>query len=381
MTRHARFRVYLGGPISGCNETQRREWRQQVKEKYGSQLDFIDPTDNLVDRDALPYEFVQADLKAIEEVDGLLVNMWRESIGSAMGVMHAHRHGRPVVVADPNRLRQKMLEFYADEVVDAPLKGAHHLLDLLRAEGNWQVLKSGGKPEEPFQRQKIIEAVRSACRQARSDYIAGPGLVLPGVIRHLRRSTRRLKHSVTTSDINTAVMEILVKLEDDPLAAGAIHGVREVWRTWMEEKRRLPTGTTRLRQETARDGRAAPYDSRDVALTITSPKSHATIWGKGVKKLEDVPSAKAREVLRTIRSVPGLTSITFGPFGRKGTRKHCQATVKASRTSCVIEGTLYDKAPKGTTQTFQVRVQHEHEKASIANEIERRLKEVGLWAN
>lgn len=379
--RRARFRVYLGGPISGCNETQRREWRQQVKKKYGSQLDFIDPTDNLVGRDASPYEFVQADLKAIEDADGLLVNMWRESIGSAMGVVHAHRHGRPVVVADPNRLRQKMLEFYADEVVELPLKGANSLLDLLRAEGNWLVLKSGGKPEEPFQRQKIIEAVRSACRQAKSDYIAGPGLVLPGVIKHLRGSTRRLKHSVTTSDINTAVMEVLVKLEDDPLAAGAIHGVREVWHTRMEEKRRPPMGTTRARPETARDGTSSPYGSRDVALPITSPKSHATIWGKGVKKLEDVPSAKAREVLQTIMSVPGLTSITLGPFGRKGTRKHCQATVTASPTPYVVEGILYDHGPKGTTQTFQVRVQQEHEKASIANEIERRLRGSGRWAN
>lgn len=376
MTRHAKFRVYLGGPISGCNETQRREWRQQVKEKYGSQLDFIDPTNNLVDRDALPYEFVQADLKAIEEADGLLVNMWRESIGSAMGVMHAHRHGRPVVVADPNRLRQKMLEFYADEVVDSPLRGANHLLDLLRAEGNWRVLKSGGKPEEPFQRQKIIEAVRSACRQARSDYIAGPGLVLPGVIKHLRRSTRRLKHSVTTSDINTAVMEVLVKLEDDPLAAGAIHGVRGVWHIRMEEKRRPPLRAGRSSPD--RDSRS--HGSHDVVLPITSPKSHATIWGKGVKELRDIPSADAREVFRIITSVPGLVAITLGQFGHKGSRKSCQARVETSRTPRVIEGVLFDRGDKGTRQSFQLRVQDERQKVRILQELELKLTEAGRWA-
>lgn len=373
--------MYLGGPISGCNETQRREWRQQVKKKYGSQLDFIDPTNNLVDRDASPYEFVQADLKAIAEADGLLVNMWRESIGSAMGVMHAHRHGRPVVVADPNRLRQKMLEFYADEVVDLPLKGANHLLDLLRAEGNWLVLKSGGKPEEPFQRQKIIEAVRSACRRAKSDYIAGPGLVLPGVIEHLRGSTRRLNHTVTTSDINTAVMKVLVKLEDDPLAAGAIHGVRGVWHTRMEEKRRPPTGTTRSRQETPRDGTSSPYDSSDVALPIISPKSHATIWGKGVKELRDIPSADAREVFRIIMSVPGLVAITLGQFGHKSSRKSCQAMVMASPTPRVIEGVLYARGDKGTMQSFQLRVQDERQKARILQELELKLTEAGRWAN
>ena len=379
MAVHQRPRVYLAGPISGCNEEQRHGWRTQVKDKYGKQIDFLDPTDNLVRREASPYEFVQADLRAIEEADGLLVNMWRESIGSAMGVVHAHRHGRPVVVADPNRLQQKMLEFYPDEVVDLPLKGANALLDLLRAEGNWRVLKSGGKPEEPFHRQKIIEAVRSACREAKSDYIAGPGLVLPGVIKHLRGSRRRLKYSVTTSDINAAVMEVLTELERDPLRATAIRGVREVWHARTEEKRRPPVGSVHPRQDTVRERAGRLYGSPDVVVPITSPKSHATIWGKGVTELDDIPSTEAREVFKIITSVPGMTAITLGQFGHKGRRKSCEATVKVSSTSHVIEGILYDKGSKGSMQTFQVRVANDREKTFIAEEIERRLTEAGRW--
>ena len=379
MAVHQRPRVYLAGPISGCNEEQRHGWRTQVKDKYGKQIDFLDPTDNLVRREASPYEFVQADLRAIEEADGLLVNMWRESIGSAMGVMHAHRHGRPVVVADPNRLHQKMLEFYADEVVDLPLKGANALLDLLRAEGNWRVLKSGSKPEEPFHRQKIIEAVRSACRNAESDYIAGPGLVLPGVIKHLRGSSRRVRHSVTTSDINAAVMEVLTELEGDPLRATAIVGVREVWRARTEEKRRLPVGSAHPPQDTVRQRTGRQYGARDVVVPVTSPKSHATVWGKGVKQLEDIPSTSAREVFRIIALVSGITAITLGPFGRKGRRNSCEATVKMSPTPNVIEGIVYDKGSKGSMQTFQVRVADDREKTRIVEEIKRGLTEAGCW--
>ena len=104
------FRVYLAGPISRCNDTQMRRWRETVKGEYGSKMTFLDPVERLVDPEASPYEFVEADLQHIMEADGLLVNMWRESIGAAMGVAHAHRHGRAIVVSDPNHLENKRAE-------------------------------------------------------------------------------------------------------------------------------------------------------------------------------------------------------------------------------------------------------------------------------
>ncbi len=120
--RHA-YRVYLAGPISGCNDPQKRRWRDTVKRKYGSKMTFIDSVEMLVDREASPYEFVEADLWAIEEADGLLVNMWRESIGTAIGVAHAHLRSRTIVVCDPNHLNNSMLAFFADAVADTPLQG------------------------------------------------------------------------------------------------------------------------------------------------------------------------------------------------------------------------------------------------------------------
>ena len=101
------LRVYLAGPISRCNDAQMRRWRETVKGEYGSKMTFLDPVERLVDPKASPYEFVEAHLQHIMEADGLLVNMWRESIGAAMGVSHAHRHGRAIVVSDPNHLENK----------------------------------------------------------------------------------------------------------------------------------------------------------------------------------------------------------------------------------------------------------------------------------
>ena len=81
MSKRQKFHVYLAGPISGCNEVQKHQWRNEVKKKYGTHFDFIDPAElELLGPGATPYEAVEADLKAIKKADGLLVNMWRESI-------------------------------------------------------------------------------------------------------------------------------------------------------------------------------------------------------------------------------------------------------------------------------------------------------------
>ena len=94
-----RFQICLAGPIHGCNDAQIRRWRDSVKRKYGNQCEFLDPSENPLNQEASPAEVVEADICAIESADGLLVNMWRESIGAALGVVHAHHRGQPVVVS------------------------------------------------------------------------------------------------------------------------------------------------------------------------------------------------------------------------------------------------------------------------------------------
>ena len=373
MPERRRFRVYLAGPISRCNKTQTRRWREAVKRKYEATMEFLDPVENLVGSEASAYEVVEADLRLVEQADGLLVNMWRESIGATMGVVHACRHGRPVVVADPNHLESRMLAFFADAVEETPLQGAKALLNLLRAESGWRVVKSEGR-EDPFERRKILEAVRAACRHAKRDDVAIPGRVLPAVIERLRASDRRIRKSVTATDVDKAVTKALDELESDAAQTAAVAGVLTAWRSRHDRKR-----SRGGRIDRARD-RPPPDRVLASRVPISSGKAHATIWGKAVKSLDGIPSPAAREVFRIISSVPGITEIKLGPFGHKGSRSICQAWVGESPEPHVIEGKLYDRGVKGTMQSFQVRVQSDSDKPKVVAAIERELRNSSKWA-
>ncbi len=365
------FRVYLAGPISLCNDAQMSHWRDEVKGRYGKKMTFLDPVDHLVDPGASPYAFVEADLQHIKDADGLLVNMWRESIGTAMGVVHAHRHDRVIVVCDPNHLDNKMLAFFADAVEDNPLKGAKALWNLLRAERSWRVVKARRRSDEPFRREKIMEAVRMACRAANRDDIVIPKLVLPRVIEQLRGADRGVKKTVTTTDIDRAVADALDRLQGDAVHAHSVAGVLDAW----QRRGRVSAPSPGRPGD---PGAGAPPLENQVPVSC-GPKSHATIWGKTVKRLEDIPSPAARSVFRRIASVPGITRIMLGKFGHKGRRQQCQASVHASKTRYVIDGKLYDPGPKGTMQSFQVWVQSDARKLDVTAEIERVLRAAGAW--
>ena len=261
---------------------QRSRWRDTVKQKYSSKMTFLDPVDNLLDPAASPYAFVEADLQNIMEADGLLVNMWRQSIGTAMGVAHAYRHGRAIVVADPNHLENKMLTFFADAVAEAPLQAAKALLNLLRAERSWRVVKSAGRRDEPFERKKIMDAIRAACRDAERDDIVIPRLVLPRVIECLRAGDRKVSKAVTTTDIDSAVIDALKALENDASHADAVTGVLNAWRDRDDGSGGVPG----RRPIQAIGG---PLPAARVPVSCGG-KSHGTIWGNTIKRLEDIPS-------------------------------------------------------------------------------------------
>ena len=60
MPKRPKFRVYLAGPISGCNDDQMHRWRDQLKKDYGRDFEFIDPTGQLLrDGQASPYAILQ----------------------------------------------------------------------------------------------------------------------------------------------------------------------------------------------------------------------------------------------------------------------------------------------------------------------------------
>jgi len=369
MLKRQKFHIYLAGPISGCNDDQIHRWREDIKKQYSKHFDFIDPAElPLLRPGATARQAVEGDLRAIKKADGLLVNMWRESIGSAIGIVHAHKEGSPVVIADPNNLNNRTLEFYADAVTATPLKAAHILRDLLGAEARWKVVKRGSQ-REPFKRRKLVVSIRTACRRAKCDDIVVPRLALPEIIERLKKSTRRIGDELTTSGIDSAVVATLAALETDPDHAETVRGVLAEWKSTVLNKKE---SSLKPRSSTT-----VPSSGRRV--DVASSKSHATIWGKAIKSLEEIPSKDARHVFRTISATPGITRIDLGPFNSKDSRKTCGAFVEVSSTPFLIEGKLYDKGKKGTMQTFRIRVQDDGEKERIANDIIVALKKEKLW--
>ena len=377
MPKRQKFRVYLAGPLSGCNDYQKRKWRDAVKQKYSKDFDWIDPNE-LIDpsggsqdeKATTSSQIVEADLRSIGEADGLLANMWRESIGTAIGVVHANRAGKPVVVADPNHLDSKTLAFYADTVEETPLKAAKVLRDLLRAEAHWSVRKKLPRQEEPFDRLKLAKAIRAACRGAGRDTIVGPGFILPKVIDHLKESSRQMNNQFPTSLIDKEVLEALKELECDPaLQPQTIQGVSAEWELVRDNKHRDPLSHTP-------NSDASQSSASQIGVEIScGAKSHGTIWGKTVNNLQDIPSTEARRVFNIIQQIPGITRIMLGPFGHQDSRTSCKATVSTSTTPCVIEGKLFDKGEKGTMQSFQVKVQFDSETDTVQTKILKKLEE------
>lgn len=369
--KREKFHIYLAGPISGCsNDDQVHRWREDIKNsQYSKHFDFIDPAElPLLRPGATARQAVEEDLRAIKKADGLLVNMWRESIGSAIGIVHAHKEGRPVVIADPNNLNNRTLEFYADAVTDTPLKAANMLLDLLRAEATWEVVKRGSL-QEPFHRRKLVSSIRTACRRAKCDDIVVPRIVLPAIIERLKKSARRIGHALTTSDIARAVMATFAALETDRDHAETVKGVSAEWQTSVQNK-----------QQGFLKHRPLPTVPRSgTKVDVASSKSHATIWGKAIKSLEEIPSKDARHVFQIIAATPGITRIDLRQFGSRDSRSTCGAFVASSLTPFLIEGKLYDKGKKGTIQTFQIRVQDDGEKERIVNDIKVALKKENRW--
>ena len=368
MSTH-KFRVYLAGPISGCSEVQIHKWRDEVKQKYEKNLDFIDPSEM---RRASSYEIVKNDIDSIEAADGMLVNMWRESIGSAIGIVHAHRAGKPVVIANPNHLNNLILKFYAAAMEETPQKAANVLLHILRADANWRVIKSSQREDEPFSREKLTNSIRAVSRDAKRDNIVVPALVLPKVIEHFRKSDRKQQKQLTTGAINKAVMESLAELEADPGYASAVKGVSAKWR--------LPHKAKRSQLSSSKAKHPTPSSSQAADVNIASGKSHGTIWGTAVKNLAGIPSSNARHAFQTIMQVHGITRIKFGAFNRREERASFGVVVSASKQPTIIEGKMFDKGKKGTMQTFQVRVQHASGRGNTLAGIISKLKEGDYWA-
>jgi len=363
-----RYRVYLAGPISNCNSRQIHDWREELIDRFGREFDLVDPTDRL-EEGASPYEIVHGDLASMKSADAVLANMWKESIGTAIGVAHAARHGKPVIVVDPNRLGSRALAYYATAVVKTPEEGMKRVKDYLKSRSHLKTVVKREGAEEPFVVDKLQRSIRKVCRAAGKDDVLEPAEILPDVLSRLMRLRRTPgKGKVTATNVREAVWEALRQLETDPLKAEHVTGIRQAWEEFHESKRGdavLPSPQP-----------SVAIRARALKLRIASNKSHASIWGHAVKELSAIPGT-ARKLFLEISRVEGIAEIRLTKKGTTSVNsgEGVRAEILASHTAHVIEGKCFDKARAGEVQFFQIRVHDDSKKEAIRRRLIEHLRE------
>lgn len=349
-----------------------RAWRRQLRERYRDECEFLDPTDQLVQAEGQPYEVVRRDIAAIEQADGILANMWRESIGTAMGIVIARNKGKPVVVADPNRLRSRVLAYYAD-AVEYSLDGAlRTLCNLLRDRHIDFVVKKGTSTRQRFDLRRLRESIRRACHAAGKDDVLVPVELVSSILELLKPRGSEGQRWVATSDIRDAVWEALASMEADPLRSAEVSGIREAW----ERHERSAKGTGLAHRPAAQEG--VSVADRPLDVPVKCGKAHHCIWGPAVSRLGDLPPAP-RKIFQEICRVPGIGQIRITKSAPGPTEGSCSVELRASKTPGVIEGKCFDpKGKRGQLQMFQIRIPDHARTEAIREALVTHLRALGL---
>lgn len=205
-----RLRVYLAGPIRGCSDEQKTWWRDEAKQLLKRDFDFEDPTAWADDR------VLSLEIPKLEACDILLANMWKESIGTTLGIVRARHQGKPVVLADPNRIHNAILLRLVG--VDNHFHSLDEACKRVRELGSdfkdFVVLKRDGA-EEDFSVKKVVQSIGLAAAKAGVADPAFEEQISSPVISRLRRDGGRFG-LLESMAIRGAIFEPLGRMSSDP---------------------------------------------------------------------------------------------------------------------------------------------------------------------
>jgi hypothetical protein len=206
--------VYLAGPMTNCSERQKTVWRKRVKDALKTEFKCLDPTDPRAQKGALA---VSAD---IEQADVVIANMWRESIGTTLGIVQAKRMGIPVILIDQHYLDSPILRSLADDCIVHSEEAA---INKLRNEvatsltGKVQVMKRNGD-KVPFDIKKLQKSLEAACLAAGVDDPIFPVLLSRRVHRAIYKPSDATP--IKTETIRDRVFQELRNISHDSLGDG-----------------------------------------------------------------------------------------------------------------------------------------------------------------
>jgi len=229
----ARFEVYLAGPITGCNDDQKRRWRAEFKrevELLRNDVDFYDP------------EIWSADWRPLRETlqlrsaDVVVANMWKESVGTTVGIMQAVDVGKPVVLIDPNFINSKVLGGITGESPARTVKEAAARLDSTLSDiRELTVMKTTGETA-PFEMKKLVASIQTACGAAHVPEVLFAQQISARVLQVLR-GRASANEPIPTTQIKNAIFEVLEDLSINPVFESQVHrDARAVTDAWLKKE-------------------------------------------------------------------------------------------------------------------------------------------------
>lgn len=195
--------VYLAGPISNCNEKQKLGWRKTIK----SQLDqlghtHIDPTEHT--QNWSPFE----EMVEIDTSDVVIANIWKESIGTVVGIIQALRRGKPVILIDSNYLDSSVLKtFVGENFIVRGLDQAIHKLqkDIVPSLASNVAVRKRDGSLQGFTFAKLRRSLITVCARVQINDAVLPDLVASGVRDRIRQIAK--DGEVRTDQIEKLVFE------------------------------------------------------------------------------------------------------------------------------------------------------------------------------
>jgi hypothetical protein len=208
----ASLTVYLAGPYNNCNKRQQAEWRKQIKKELASSgYKWIDPADHKTDWTPLK------EMVDIERSDLVIANLWRESIGTVVGIVQATRSGKSVILIDPNYIGSAVLEDLVgkDNIVHTIPAAVHKLEKEVGPQVQIDIqVEKKSKTLQPFSHSKLQRSLNSVCSESQiSDAL------LPVLVSHRVRNRIKAVASsgiIQASKIADLVFEELDKLVTEP---------------------------------------------------------------------------------------------------------------------------------------------------------------------
>ncbi len=123
-------RVYLAGPIFGCEDVEATNWRSCAKDLLVG-VEVCDPMDRDYrgQEDLNVAEIVEEDKATIDTCDYLLVKFDKPSVGTSMEMLYAWERGKAVVVVSEGDRLSPWLRYHAKAIFRTLMEATTYIRD------------------------------------------------------------------------------------------------------------------------------------------------------------------------------------------------------------------------------------------------------------